>query len=60
MEHVRLGNAGMHVSRLALGMMSYGDRSSRDWILDDETAEPIIRRAVALRGLVSAAKFPRA
>ena len=46
MDQVRLGNAGMHVSRLALGMMSYGDHSSRDWILDEEIAEPIIRQAV--------------
>jgi aryl-alcohol dehydrogenase-like predicted oxidoreductase len=46
MDQVRLGTAGMHVSRLALGMMSYGDQPSRAWMLDEETAEPIVRRAV--------------
>jgi aryl-alcohol dehydrogenase-like predicted oxidoreductase len=46
MDQIRLGRAGMHVSRLALGMMSYGDQPSRAWMLDEETAEPIVRRAV--------------
>jgi aryl-alcohol dehydrogenase-like predicted oxidoreductase len=27
-------------------MMSYGDRTTRDWHLDEEAAEPIVRRAV--------------
>lgn len=45
-EQVRLGRTGLHVSRLALGMMSYGDRSSRPWILDQQAAEPIVRRAL--------------
>jgi len=45
MEQVRLGDSGLHVSRLALGMMSYGDSSRREWILDEERAEPIVRRA---------------
>jgi aryl-alcohol dehydrogenase-like predicted oxidoreductase len=27
-------------------MMSYGDRSAREWHLDEEAAEPIVRRAV--------------
>ena len=46
MEYVRLGRCGLHVSRVCLGMMSYGDRSTRDWHLDEEAAEPIVRRAV--------------
>ena len=45
-EQVRLGGSGLHVSRLALGMMSFGGTSSRDWILDERGAEPIVRRAV--------------
>jgi 1-deoxyxylulose-5-phosphate synthase len=46
MEQVRLGASGLHVSRLALGMMSYGDTSRRDWVLDERAAEPIVRRAI--------------
>jgi aryl-alcohol dehydrogenase-like predicted oxidoreductase len=46
MEYVRLGTSGLKISRICLGMMSYGDRSSRAWHLDEEAAEPIVRRAV--------------
>jgi aryl-alcohol dehydrogenase-like predicted oxidoreductase len=45
-DQVRLGNSGLHVSRLALGMMSFGDTSKRRWILDEPAAEPIVRRAI--------------
>jgi 1-deoxyxylulose-5-phosphate synthase len=46
MDQVRLGNSGLHVSRLGLGMMSYGKDPTRPWMLDEATAEPIVRRAV--------------
>src|SRR6266567_1750825 len=46
MEYRRLGSSGLKVSRIALGMMSFGDPSSRPWILREEAAEPIVRRAV--------------
>jgi 1-deoxyxylulose-5-phosphate synthase len=46
MEQVRLGSSGLHVSRLGLGMMSYGEDPNRPWMLDEATAEPIVRRAV--------------
>ncbi|MFF1571328.1 aldo/keto reductase [Leifsonia sp. NPDC058292] len=45
MDYVRLGRSGLKVSRICLGMMSYGDRSRRNWHLNAEEAEPIIRRA---------------
>jgi 1-deoxyxylulose-5-phosphate synthase len=45
-EYVRLGNCGLKVSRICLGMMSYGDGSERKWHLDEAGAEPIVRRAV--------------
>jgi aryl-alcohol dehydrogenase-like predicted oxidoreductase len=45
-EQVRLGSSGLHVSRLALGMMSFGDTSRRAWVLDERAAEPIVRRAI--------------
>jgi 1-deoxyxylulose-5-phosphate synthase len=43
---IRLGDSGLHVSRLALGMMSYGNDANRPWMLDEAAAEPIVRRAV--------------
>jgi 1-deoxyxylulose-5-phosphate synthase len=46
MEYTTLGRSGLKVSRICLGMMSYGDQSSRDWILGEEEAAPIVRRAV--------------
>src|ERR1041385_7163166 len=46
MEHVNLGRTGLRVSRLCLGMMSYGAPGGRPWALDEEAAEPIVRRAV--------------
>jgi 1-deoxyxylulose-5-phosphate synthase len=45
-DYVRLGSSGLKVSRIALGMMSYGDPASRAWALREEDAEPIVRRAV--------------
>ncbi len=46
MDQVRLGNTGLHVSRVCLGMMSYGNDSERPWVLDESAAEPIVRAAV--------------
>src|ERR687896_839980 len=46
MDYVNLGNTGVRVSRLCLGMMSYGNHETREWALDEEAAEPIVRRAV--------------
>jgi aryl-alcohol dehydrogenase-like predicted oxidoreductase len=45
MRYVNLGSSGLQVSRICLGMMSYGDPSSREWILREDAAEPIVRRA---------------
>jgi 1-deoxyxylulose-5-phosphate synthase len=46
MEYARLGSTGLKVSRICLGMMSYGDPGSRRWMLPEAEAEPIVRRAV--------------
>jgi aryl-alcohol dehydrogenase-like predicted oxidoreductase len=46
MDQVRLGSTGLYVSRVCLGMMSYGNDSDRPWVLDEAATEPIIRRAV--------------
>jgi aryl-alcohol dehydrogenase-like predicted oxidoreductase len=46
MKYARLGSTGLKVSRICLGMMSFGDKASRKWALDEGEAEPIVRRAV--------------
>jgi aryl-alcohol dehydrogenase-like predicted oxidoreductase len=46
MDVVRLGTTGLKVSRLCLGMMSFGPHESRQWALDEAAAERIVRRAV--------------
>src|SRR5262245_35419549 len=46
MEYVNLGRTGLRVSRLCLGMMSFGEHESRRWALDETAAEPIVERAV--------------
>ncbi|HEY2519001.1 MAG TPA: aldo/keto reductase [Streptosporangiaceae bacterium] len=46
MEYVNLGGCGLKVSRIGLGMMSYGDPAAQRWALDEDGAEPIVRHAV--------------
>jgi len=46
MEYVNLGATGLRVSRVCLGMMSYGPHEERPWALGEDVAEPIVRRAV--------------
>ncbi|TMR96203.1 aldo/keto reductase [Nonomuraea basaltis] len=45
MDYMRLGDTGLKVSRVCLGMMSYGDPARQEWALRQDQAEPIIRRA---------------
>jgi 1-deoxyxylulose-5-phosphate synthase len=45
-RYVNLGNTGLRVSRVCLGMMSFGPHESRAWTLSEAEAEPIVRRAV--------------
>jgi aryl-alcohol dehydrogenase-like predicted oxidoreductase len=46
MKYVNLGRTGLRVSRVCLGMMSFGNDSERPWVLDEDAAEPIVRAAV--------------
>src|ERR1700757_4105258 len=48
MEYVNLGPTGLKVSRLCLGAMTYGSKSWRPWILEEEEARPFIRKALEL------------
>ena len=45
MEYVNLGATGLRVSRVCLGMMSFGNNSERPWVLSEDQAEPIVRAA---------------
>jgi aryl-alcohol dehydrogenase-like predicted oxidoreductase len=46
MRYTRLGSSGLKVSRIGLGMMSFGTTAERAWHLPEDAAEPIVARAV--------------
>jgi aryl-alcohol dehydrogenase-like predicted oxidoreductase len=46
MDYVNLGTTGTKVSRLCLGMMTYGSKKWREWILEEDESRPIIKRAL--------------
>jgi len=48
MDYVNLGASGLKVSRIALGMMTFGTPEWRPWVIEEEAARPIVRRAVEL------------
>ena len=48
MQYANLGASGLTVSRICLGMMTYGTPAWRPWVLDEAQARPIVRRAVDL------------
>jgi aryl-alcohol dehydrogenase (NADP+) len=46
MDYVSLGRSGLKVSRICLGVMTYGDPAWRPWILSEEQGRPFIQRAL--------------
>jgi aryl-alcohol dehydrogenase (NADP+) len=48
MEYTRLGDTGLEVSRICLGMMSFGepDRGSHPWTLGEEDSRRLIEKAL--------------
>jgi 1-deoxyxylulose-5-phosphate synthase len=44
-DYVKLGSSGLKVSRICLGMMSYGSQAEQAWHLDEAAAEPIVKAA---------------
>src|SRR6202012_2340855 len=48
MDHVRFGSTGLKVSRLGLGTMGLGSSAWKGWVLDEDKAVPILRRALDL------------
>jgi 1-deoxyxylulose-5-phosphate synthase len=45
-DYTRLGSTGLQVSRVCLGMMSYGSPEWREWVLDLDASRPLVRSAV--------------
>ncbi|HEX5294754.1 MAG TPA: aldo/keto reductase [Streptosporangiaceae bacterium] len=45
MQYVRLGQSGLKVSRIGLGMMSFGDPGVQAWALAEDDARPIVAQA---------------
>jgi aryl-alcohol dehydrogenase-like predicted oxidoreductase len=43
---VNLGPTGTRVSPICLGMMTYGSKKWREWVLEEDEARPIVQRAV--------------
>jgi aryl-alcohol dehydrogenase-like predicted oxidoreductase len=48
MEYTNLGKTGLKVSRICLGMMTYGTSKWRDWVLDEEDSRPFVKRALEM------------
>ncbi|HEY0856746.1 MAG TPA: aldo/keto reductase [Albitalea sp.] len=48
MQTTRLGSTGLTVSRICLGMMTYGSPQWRPWVLDEAASRPLVKRAVEL------------
>src|SRR5436309_13826168 len=48
MQYINLGRTGLKVSRICLGMMSYGTPKWRPWVLDEETSRPFVKSALEL------------
>lgn len=48
MQHITLGAAGLKVSRICLGCMSYGDptRPPHGWVLNEEQSLPFFKQAI--------------
>jgi aryl-alcohol dehydrogenase (NADP+) len=46
MKYINLGRTGLKVSRLCLGMMTYGDPQWRSWVLSEDAGRPFVRRAL--------------
>ena len=48
MDYTNLGSTGLKVSRICLGMMTYGDPDWREWTLPEDDARPFVKRALEL------------
>ncbi|MGH7126377.1 MAG: aldo/keto reductase [Stellaceae bacterium] len=46
MDYVRLGASNLRVSRIGFGAMGVGDKRWRSWVLTEDEARPLVRRAL--------------
>jgi 1-deoxyxylulose-5-phosphate synthase len=46
MKYANLGNTGVSVSRVCLGMMTYGSKAWRKWVLEYDEALPFMEQAL--------------
>src|ERR1043166_2825784 len=46
MHYVNLGTAGVKVSRVALGCLTFGSKKWRPWVLEEDEAVALIKRAL--------------
>ncbi|MGE0046585.1 MAG: aldo/keto reductase [Hyphomonadaceae bacterium] len=46
MDTRNLGQSGLQVSRICLGMMSYGNQSQGAWVLSEDESKPFLKKAV--------------
>lgn len=48
MQYTNLGRTGLKVSRICLGVMTYGSSQWRPWVLDEAAGRPFVQRALEL------------
>lgn len=48
MEYINLGSAGVRVSRICLGCMTYGSKKWRAWMMEEAEGRPFIQQALKL------------
>ena len=48
MNYANLGRTGLKVSRICLGMMTYGTPEWRPWVMTEEASRPVVKHAMDL------------
>src|SRR6218665_464467 len=48
MQYTQLGRTGLNVSRICLGMMTYGTPQWRPWVMDEAASRPVVKHAIDL------------
>ena len=48
MQYTKLGRTGLTVSRICLGMMTYGTPQWRPWVMEEAASRPVVKHAVEL------------